>query len=186
MNSKKAAIQMSTTTIIVIVLSVTLLIFGMIFVKNIMCSGIILTDKITSGVENEIKNLFSVNDYGIKCMGEGGEDVRLGDGGGRQIFCVANPGEETEYKLEITSIESLGGASTETVQGWVLDQGWEGTIPSKGKTVTVVKLNVPKNLPQETSLKIEIKETNKDTGGTETHISYIDIVHVSGLTSAIC
>lgn len=183
---KKAAIQMSTTTIIVIVLSVALLIFGMIFVKNIMCSGIVLTDKITSGVENEIKNLFSVNDYGIKCLGEGGQDVRLGDGGKRQIYCVVNPGEQTEYSLEVTSTESLDGASDDEVQTWLLDSGWQGTIPSGGKTVTVALLDIPKNLAKDTALKITIEETNLGTSATETHISYVDVTHVSGLTSAIC
>ena len=51
---KKGAIEFSMTTIIVIALSVTMLVFGMIFVRNIVCGAIILTDKVTESATNEI------------------------------------------------------------------------------------------------------------------------------------
>ena len=185
MNSKRAAIEMSTTTIVVIVLSVSLLIFGMIFIKNIMCSGINLTNKITEGVENEIKNLYSVNDYGVKCMGEGGEDVKLGDGGTRQIGCVIKVNEQTEFDLVVKSIESLSGTPTDIVQNWIIDQDWTGKIAPGFKTVVVAVLKIPQKV-SETHLKIIIEGTNKNTGSTETYIARVNIVHVGGLTSAIC
>ncbi len=170
------------TTVIIIVLGVTMLIFGMIFVRNIMCGGIILTDKITESATNEIKNLFGADDYGVKCMGEA-EEIKIGDGGQRQIACVINAKEGKDYKLEVTKVESKSGASQESVDEWILDQDWEGTVSPGQKTVTILVFDIPEKV-SDTSLKITLVETSGDN--SETHISYLNVVHVSGLTSAIC
>ncbi|MDO8623619.1 MAG: hypothetical protein Q7R52_05230 [archaeon] len=185
MKSKRAAMEMSIGTIVTIVLLMTILIFGMIFIRNIMCSGIVLTDKISTSVENEIVNLFGTNDYGVKCMGEEGQNVKLGDGGSRQVFCIINANEQTEYELTVKNIESLAGTSNENVQKWIVDKDWKGTMAPGQKAVTVAVLDIPQKI-SDTQLKIEIEESNKNTGTTETHTSYVNIVHVSGLTSAVC
>ena len=46
MRNNKAAIELSMTTIVVVVLSLTLLIMGFVLVRSIMCSAIGLTDTI--------------------------------------------------------------------------------------------------------------------------------------------
>ena len=185
MKTKKAAMEMSMGTIVTIVLLMSVLILGLVFVRNIMCSGIVLTDKITENTENEIRGLFGTKDYGVKCMGESGHDAKLGDGGSRQIACIINTDETTEYSLKVKEISSLKGAKTETIKSWIIDQGWEGTVSPGQKTVSVVLLNIPKKV-SDTTLKIIIEEENKNTGNTETHTSYISITHVGTLTSAIC
>ena len=185
MKNKNAAMEMSVGTIVTIVLLMTVLILGMVFVKNIMCSGIILTDQITNDVENGVRNLFGTNEYGIKCMGEAGQEVKLGDGGKRQIACIINVDTETNYKLSVKSIESLKGVSTEDVNKWILDKDWTGVVKPGEKTVTVLVLEIPKSVSA-TTLKIQADEENADTGATETHTFYIDVVHIGGLTSAIC
>ncbi len=177
--------EFSMTTIIIIVLGVTMLIFGMIFVRNVMCSGIIITDKLTENVENEVRSLFGANDYGIKCMGEAGQQIKIGDGGQRQIACMINVNEETDYELKVVEVKSLGGTPQEIVEGWILDSGWSGTASPGPKTVTVLVFDIPEKV-SDTNLKITINELNKNTGVDDTHTSYINIVHVSGLTSAIC
>jgi hypothetical protein len=183
--SKHAAMEMSMGTIVTIVLLLIVLIMGVFFVTNIMCAGITLTDQVTSEMENEIKNLFGTSDYGIKCMGEGGHEVKLGDGGKKQIACIINTDTTTEYDLKVKSVESLKGTTTDTVQRWILDQDWSGIVSAGEKTVTVLVLDIPKKVSS-TTLKIEIEEENKETGTTETHISYIDVIHVGGLRSAVC
>jgi len=185
MFSKKAAMEMSMGTIVTIVLLMSVLILGLVFVKNIMCSGIILTDDITASVKNEIKGLFGTNDFGVKCMGEEGQEIKLGDGGRRQIGCMINADETTDYILTIKEVSSLKGTKTELVEKWVLDEGWEGVVSPGQKTVTVMVLDVPKKI-SDTNLKIEIEEENLNTGNKVTHISYIDFTHVGALTSAVC
>ena len=180
---KKGAMELSIGTIVIIVLAISMLVLGLIFTKNIMCSGIILSDQISSGVENEIKGLFDVDDYGVKCMGEGGEEIKLGDGGRRQIACVIKTDESIEYDLRIKSIESLKGVSSANVQKWILDQDWKGSVASGDKTVSVAVLDIPKNVDA-TSLKIIVQEITDF--GEQTHTLYIDVVHLGGLTSAVC
>jgi hypothetical protein len=150
-----------------------------------MCSGIILTDKIDEKVTNEVKGLFGEDNYGVKCMGEDAQEIKLGDGGRRQVACVIKVKEETDYELKVTDIESLRGVSTDTVKRWVLDQDWEGTVTPGDKNVVVLVLDVPDKV-SDTALKIEVEEKNLLTESIDTHIIYIDIVNVGGVSTAIC
>ncbi|MBU1136233.1 MAG: hypothetical protein ABIG37_02030 [Nanoarchaeota archaeon] len=185
MKTKKAALELSIGTIVIIVLAMTMLILGIVFVRNIMCSGIIISDKITSGVESEIIGLFGSKDYGLKCMGEGGQEIKLGDGGRRQVVCITNSDSETQYSLKLKNIESLSGVSTPNVEKWVVDSGWKGIVSPGQKTITVVVLDVPKKV-SDTSLKIEIEEENLNTNAKQTHVLYIDVTHVGILSNAVC
>jgi uncharacterized protein YneF (UPF0154 family) len=185
MRNKKGAMEMSIGTLVTIVLLMAVLILGLFLVRKVMCSGIIVTDQIHEATVNELKDLFSINDYGIKCMGEKGQDVKLGDGGKRQIVCVTNMKEQTRVNLNMNKLESLKGAKTEVVNGWILDKDWSGTLSPGGDVLPVLVLDIPEDV-SETNLKIEIEEENLDTGTKKTHISYVDIAHVSGLSASVC
>jgi hypothetical protein len=182
--NRKAAIEMSMGTIIVIVLSISLLIFGMIFVRSVMCSGIIMTEEISSNVQNEIRGLFGANDYGVKCLGEGSEEKSIGDGGRRKIICMIKSEEGGQYSLQLKEIKSLAGISTENIQSWIIDSGFDGNVGVGESTQSVVTLNIPKNTPT-TTIKIIIEETNP-LGMQKTHISILDVKHVGTFTTAIC
>lgn len=181
--NKFAAMEMSIGTIVVIVLAMSMLILGLVFVRNIMCSGIIITEQISAGAENEIKGLFNVDDYGVKCMGEAGEEVKLGDGGKRQIVCVVKTDETLDYDLKIKSIESIGGVKTNVVQDWIIDKDWKGKVAPGEQTVVVAVLDIPRNTDS-TNLKITLEE--KTAVNARTHTMYIDIQHVSGINAAVC
>jgi len=182
-NKKTGAMEMSIGTIVTIALLMVVLVMGMYLVRTIMCSGITLTEDISENVKNEVKSLFGANDYGVKCIGESGHEITLGDGGRRQIICIINTDTQTDYRLKIKNIESLEGTPTNIVENWVLDKDWEGTVSPGQTTVTILLLNIPKETSN-TNLKIEMEEDNGIT--TKTHISYIDIKHVGTLNSAIC
>jgi len=185
--SKKASIEMSMGTIVVIVLSVTILIFGMIFIKNIMCSGIIMTNQIDEKVSNEIKSLFGSGDYGVRCMGEGGQEVTIGDGGKRHIVCIISTDTQYTYNLNIKSVESISntGASTSQVQKWIISEDWTGLV-SVGQTAqTVLLLDIPRGISA-TTLKIIVEETVKETGSMRTHTLFIDVKHLGQIAATIC
>jgi len=181
--SRRAAMEMSIGTIVTIALLMVVLVMGMYLIRTIMCSGIILTEEISESVTNEVKGLFGVDDFGVKCMGEGGSQATLGDGGRRQVVCVINEDTQADYELR-ADIESLKGTPTNIVRDWILDEDWKGTISPGQKTVVVLLLDVPRDV-SDTSLSIEIEEW---VGGVkkETHKSYVDIKHVGTLNSAIC
>ena len=178
---KKAAMEMSIGTIVTIALLMVVLVLGMYLVRTIMCSGITLTEEISENVKNEVKGLFGVGDFGVKCMGEGGHEVTLGDGGRRQIVCVIIEDTEKTYNLKMSEIKSLKGADDATVNDWVLDQDWDGPVSAGQTTATVLVLDIPREV-SDTSLKITIDEV----GSSKQHISYIDVKHVGTLNSAIC
>ena len=56
--NKKGAIELSVGTIIIIVLGVTMLILGMVLVRNIMCNTIALTTEVNSKVTDELNRYF--------------------------------------------------------------------------------------------------------------------------------
>jgi hypothetical protein len=185
--SKKAAIEMSMSTVVVIVLSVTILIFGMIFVKNIMCSGISLTEEIDEKLMAEIADTFGTTDYGVKCMGED-SIVTLGDGGTRRIACMINTDVQADYLLDVIGIETTGktGATSGEIQDWVLDgtDDWDGTVPPGTKTVPVLVLDIPKKTST-TNMRIKVNEYI-DNELQETHTLDILVKHVGQITSSIC
>jgi len=187
-NKKTGAMEMSIGTIVTIAILMVVLIMGMYLVRTIMCSGIILTEEISESVTNEVKDLFNAEDYGVRCIGEEGHQATLGDGGRRQVVCMINEDSQRDYDLRIKNIESLntatGGTPINLVKEWVLDEDWEGTVSPGQKTVTVLLLNIPRDV-SDTSLKIEIEEWIEGVK-KETHNSYIDIKHVGTLNSAIC
>jgi hypothetical protein len=183
--SKKAAIEMSMGTVVVIVLSVTILIFGMIFIKNIMCAGIVMTDKIDEKVSNEIQSLFGTSDYGVKCMGENGQEITIGDGGKRQIICVINTDTQYTYSFNVKRMETLKGIPDSNTQKWILDQDWTGLVSPGQKSVPVLVLEIPRDVSA-TTLKIEVEEYIRETGAIETHTLYVDVKHVGQIAATIC
>lgn len=185
MKNKRAAIEMTTGTIIVIVLSVLMLVFGSIFVQNIMCSGIVMADKISESTLNEITSLFGSRDFGVKCMGEGGQDATLGSGGNRPVVCVFNVDTQSEYKLTVDEIESLSGASDSTVEKWIVDKDWSGTVSPGNVDHVVLMLDIPREVSV-TQLKLTITEENIGSGAKSTHTSYINIEPVGAFSAAIC
>lgn len=185
---KKGAIELSISTIIIIVLAVVMLILGVVFVRSMMCAGIFIGEQITDGVQNEIRDLFGSNDVGVKCIGEEGKIFKIGTGGARPIACTMIVEEETEYSIKLDSIESkTDSVANRIVEEWVQDDEWEGTVqPGKnGRTEVGALLNIPSNAPK-TTLKLNFEITNEDTGAMETHTSYIEVVPIGWFKASIC
>jgi hypothetical protein len=183
---KKAAMELSISTIVVIVIAVTMLIFGIIFVRSIMCSALEIGDQASDAVKNELTSLFGADQEGVNCMGGRGHEITLGDGGRRQIICMSNTKEPTEYSFEIQKIESLRGTPEDIVKkDWLLDSDWSGIVRTGTETVVIAVLDIPERVT-DTALKFTVLETNENTGTERTHILYIDVAHVGTFTRAIC
>lgn len=173
-------------TIVVLVLGVSMLILGMVLIRSIMCSGLQITEDLSTGVKNEIKTLFGADKFGVKCLGEGGQDVKLATGGRRQVICMIKSEDQVNYDLKVSNVESVNGAATDIVKKWVIDQDWNGAVtPGVEKEVVVLLLNIPRDAPS-TTLKITIQSTNQNTGSQETIDSIIDVVPTGFVKGAIC
>ena len=193
---KKAALELSIGTIVVIVIAMSMLILGIILVRQVMCAGIVLTEKVTQETEDEILNLFSTNEHGIKCMGEGGDSPVLGSGGSRQIVCIANLNTAEENKITLVSAElikgrignykviSPGSGSSVDIKNSpiVLDSGWgTGTIQTGKTSLVVATLDFPEEIDSST-IKLVFKEEKDGT----LHPLIIQVEPVGTFTAAIC
>ncbi len=178
---------MSIGTIVILVIAIIMLIFGIVFVRSIMCTGIQVTEDLGEGVKNEVKGLFNAGQFGVKCVGEGSQEIKIGSGGRRKIICIVKTEEETEYDLNVRNVESVKGASGSVLDRWILDEGWSGIVSpgGEGTEATVLLLDIPKDAPT-TTLKITIDAVNGLTGTTRTHVSYIDVVPAGFFRTAMC
>ena len=181
--AKLGAIEMSMTTIVVIVISVIMLIFGIIFVRSVMCAGIQLTEQVNDGVKGELIKIFGADKYGVSCMGSAGKDAKVGTGGRRQIVCMIKTESQEEYNIKV-DVESLTGAKDSAVQKWIIDEGWKGDVkPGDGKDAVILILDIPRDAPA-TTLKLKIQTITEN--GEDTDYSTIDVIPVGVFRTTMC
>ncbi len=186
--NKKAALELSIGTIVVLVLGIIMLVFGIILVRSIMCAGIIMTEDLSGGIQDEIRGLFAGDQYGVKCLGEDNQEVNLGSGGRRKVICILKTEDSATYKLSVTDVRRLKGASDSEIKSWILDRDWTGSVSpgGEGKTETVLLLDIPRDAPT-TTLKITMDAIkNNDPSSKNTHTSYINIVPVGFFKTTMC
>jgi hypothetical protein len=186
MKIKKAAMELSVSTIVIIVLAVTMLIMGMILVRSIMCAGIGLSGDIENKMKSELLSLFGDKDFGVKCMGSAGQDrPKLADGETQEIYCVIREDRSTEYKLVVDEIITQTGETN--IQDWIVDEsGWEGVVGSGSQTERIAVLEIPREVSQ-TTLKVKVSEyRGGSTSVTKTHSLLIDISPTGSFSRAIC
>ena len=184
--NKKAGMELSMGTIIILVLGVSMLVLGIVLIRSIMCSGLQITDQLSIGVTNEVKNLFGADKFGVKCVGEGGQEVKYGTGGRRRIDCIIKTDEQTNYDIKVVSIESVKGATTEIINKWAISKDWKGAVSAgMEQEQTVLLLDIPRDAPT-TTAKITLNVKNTDTGTEQTKTLFIDIVTTGFIQGAIC
>jgi len=190
-NNKKAAFEMTMGTIVIIVLAVSMLVLGLVLTKKIMCSGMVMTDKIDQAVSSQISNLFGGQDFGIKCMGDTETPITFGGGGGRQVICVINTQDGGDYTIDYTSGGVLTGnangdiADLSTIGVTVLDSGWSGSVSPGKKTVPAIILKVPQKVPL-SNLKLNIHVKGPEYLNGEDFALYPIVSPSTTIGSAIC
>jgi len=184
--NKKAGMELSMGTIVVLVLGVSMLILGMVLIRNIMCSGLQITKDITQGVSNEIQTLFGADKMGVKCAGEGGQVINLGTGGPRDVVCVIKTDEQTKYDIKVINVESLKGAATNVVNGWIIDKDFTGDVkPGQDKSVVYLSFALPSDAPA-TTVKVELSVKNVNSDSVDTIFTRLNIVPTGFIKGAIC
>jgi hypothetical protein len=183
---KRAAMELSVSTIVVIVLAVTMLIMGMILVRSIMCAGLNLTGDIEGKMSSELNDLFGDKDFGVKCMGTAGQArPKLIDSENQEIYCVIREDQSMDYKLVVKDIKSVSGEKN--IENWIVDKdGYEGTVSPGTNNERIAILNIPRKVSK-TTLKITVEEyRNGSPSVTKTHSLLVDVVSVGSFSRAIC
>ncbi len=189
--NKRGGMELSMTTIVIIVISIIILIFGIIFGRNIMCSGIRLTEKLNDEVMNEIIDIFGSDKLGVSCQGEE-ELVKLGTGKRVNLFCGIKVDQPTSYRIVADDPQLLLGNERKKAipRSWILSKGTNdvGVQPGEIKYQSVLTLNIPRNAERSTAelnLKVYDKNSN-DPSSYETHTIQFDIVPLNFIQTTMC
>ncbi len=184
MRTKKAALELSVSTIVVIVIAVSMLILGLVLVRSIMCGAISLTGDINSKVHGEINKLFGATGGEVECIGSGGEPVAIIPGKLNIVYCGVRAKTTAKYTMEITSIS--GDIKESQVEKWITgEKKWIGDIsPGDEMPKKVLRLNVPEDAPESSLLfRISIK---RDDQHISTQDLDFEIRRVGLIKSAVC
>jgi hypothetical protein len=122
MKNKKAAFEMSITTIIIIVIAVVMLILGLVFVRTIMCGAMNIATTTLEGAQGEINKLFG-EERGeeVTCMGVR-QPLDIIPESYNIVGCGFQPGVQTtySYKFTIKSAKDINGNNMDT-SGWITE-----------------------------------------------------------------
>ena len=172
MRKKKAAIELSIGTIVIIVIALTMLILGIVLVRSIMCSAISLTSETGNRARAEVNKLFEATGGEIQCVGNGGEQVVMVPGKTNIVWCgiraeslnaeytiITEPSDEMKGEIKNLIKEWMGGKTTLT---------WTGKVsPGDELPKKIARLDIPKDAPEiSIVLKVTIQK-NKQSFGTQ-------------------
>jgi len=184
MVNKSGAIEMSISTIVVIVIAVTMLVFGIVFVKGIMCSSIALTSSVSDNAQKEINKLFGASGGEIQCVGSG-EPVNMIPGRYNVVYCLANAPEVKEYTFDIVSIKS-DKLDESQIESWVVgDKGGSYTISPNDQAINKI---LTLNIPVDADKQIITIKVNVEKGGKVFKTQNLDFVtnSLGVIKSAMC
>ncbi|MBS3091573.1 hypothetical protein J4217_03955 [Candidatus Pacearchaeota archaeon] len=191
--NKKAAIELSVGTIIIIVLGVTMLILGMVLVRSIMCKAIGLTAGVSDTADKEINRIFGTSGGEVACIGESEEAVKLAPGKTNYITCAVHASEQAKYKFTLINANSGQAALTSAVLNSWIQKPLTRTYdigPSDGKSKDVIAINLPDNaaeVPVTFQVKVEKTTTaNPISDAVYDQNLHFEIKRLGFIRSAMC
>ena len=156
---KKAALELSIGTVVIIVIAVIMLIMGIVFVRSVMCSAMGLTGDLNDKVKGEVNKLFGATGGEIQCLGASGEPVKMIPGETNNIYCGIKAPKTAQYTIELTSYEGTVSTKNE-LKSWLITESWQGEVsPGDEIPKKAIRINVPDNAPEENlMLQVTIKK----------------------------
>ncbi|MCX6748660.1 MAG: hypothetical protein NT076_03570 [Candidatus Pacearchaeota archaeon] len=150
MANKKGAVELSVSTIVIIVLAMSMLILGMVLVRSIMCGAIGMTGTINTKVNGEINNLFDATGAEVACIGAGETPVALVPGKTNTIYCSIKADKTAEYNIKVKSIEGTSYKEAE-IRKWIVgDDFYKRTVaPGDDAPKKFLRLDIPSNANQD-------------------------------------
>jgi hypothetical protein len=149
---KRAALELSIGTVVIIVLAMSMLILGLVLVRNIFTGAKYNIDQLNDKVTDEINRLFTEEKEIVMYLANRQAEVKQGEDFG-VAFGIKNTkkgvASEEEFSYEITAndpdLEKACGVTAEEAQDW-LYPGRAGSFSlAPGEVYTgLVRINVPK------------------------------------------
>jgi len=171
---KKGAIEMSIGTIVIIVLSMSMLILGLVLVKNIFGGATDLVDLNNQQIAAEIANVYgddqkvvlypNVNIFDVKPGKSSAFAIRIkntveGSSGQNALF---------SYALTLEGLEECGLSQAEVFSWMIGESGDNIAIASSEGHIEKILLNVPEGAPL-CEFKTRVTVTNKVDGNEKNY-----------------
>ena len=167
LSRKRAALEMSISTIVIVVISVTMLIMGLILVRTIMCGALVTSVDLTQKMKVQINKLFQDTGNDVAMLKGPQNTIKIQPGDSSSIWFAFRPTVQTDYnyRFEVFLADKYKKAPYSLRQSDI--QGWF-TTPLSGREV-VGTLGKEKNLilkpPKETpefEFVLRLKVNNVD------------------------
>ncbi len=160
MHNKKAAFELSVTTIIIIVIGVTFLILGIVLVRNTMCGAVGLTSDVNTKVKGELAKLFGSTGGEVQCLGAGSDPIRMVPGTDNIVYCSIKAPQTAKYTITLKDYSSdVVSLPKSELQKWITTSSETWNVPPGDESPKkAVKLKIPKNAPEAgIRMQLEIK-----------------------------
>ncbi len=146
---KKGAMELSLSTIVIVVLSLTMLILGFVLIRSIMCSAIGLTEQVNEKIKAELDSFFSSTGEEYACIGQSGSPVTLVPGKNNLIHCGFKASEESRYRVDIKPNYDLSGISRDRLDNWFRSRDFDRRIsPGDDSPKKVAELDIGEDAPE--------------------------------------
>tara|TARA_Y100000310_G_C20515864_1_gene731156 strand:- start:345 stop:905 length:561 start_codon:yes stop_codon:yes gene_type:complete len=153
---KRGALELSVSTIVVVVLAMSMLILGLVLVRNIFTGAIDNVDSINDKTKAELNKLFNDEDQKVVVnLPDNTVKIRKKDGDGSVSFVIKNTvkGESDSgrfnYEVSVGEVEqSCSSLSEVQAQTYISIGSVDSFTLSPGDVVgRTVKLRVPESAP---------------------------------------
>jgi len=149
--NKKAAMELSMSTIVILVLAMSMLILGLVLIKAIFSGAKYNVDQMNQKVEDEIGKLFVEDKRIVVFLADNKADINQGENWG-VAFGIKNQvrdvQEGTKFKYEVSMSENSCKIKEKEAMSWI-KLGKEGDItlaPGQEKS-WLIRFEVPETAP---------------------------------------
>lgn len=153
--TKRGAIELSINTIVIIVLAMSMLILGLVLVKNIFDGAKYNVAEMNDKVRGEINKLFVDDIKAVVYLDNNGAEVKQGKAFG-VAWGIQNTGKSQKFTWVVdvadSKVEEKCGATKEEALSWI-STGGDGDISltSGDKYQDIINFNIPENSVEDIS-----------------------------------
>lgn len=147
MENKRAAMELSMSTIVILVLAMTMLILGLVLVRTIFQTGQGSIEKIDEKVKGEINKLFSEGESVVIHLTNNKAEIPPGESFG-VAFGIKNTGQTGEFVWNVevsdTKVNEKCGVTEQQAENWITAGGSDSADLTSGKDYKdIIFFNIP-------------------------------------------
>jgi len=179
---KRGAIELSISTIVIIVLAMSMLILGLVLVKSIFSGAKYNVDQMNDKVKDQISKLFAEDTRAVVYLPNNLLTIKQGENWGL-AFAIQNKiaSQEFNWTVRTTDLrtEEKCGVSQEEAMAWITtgDAG-RAQIASGQQYTDIIRFNIPEGSVSDVAsciLRFQIVITDKDAKPYQTVSFDVDV-----------